>query len=79
MPKKELHLKLEQAFGNIVDDHKKIECYNYFNDEIKPLLSKNSYVEKENEFLRLRTFTIDMNDVDDKKLSTLLGIALSQE
>lgn len=74
--RKELYHKLKMAFQNITTDDKKLQCYEYFRDTIRPTIDRSSYVESENGIMGLREFTIDMEDIKTEHLSTLLGIAL---
>jgi hypothetical protein len=76
LQRKDLYQKLKIAFQNIITDDKKLSCYEYFRDTIRPTLDRSSYVESENTIMGLREFTFDMEDVKTEYLSTLLGVAL---
>lgn len=75
--KKTVYDNLVEAFSRPIKDEKKLECYDYFLEHIKPNISKSEYSEQVDRNRGVVNLIISPDALTFEQLSTLLGIVLS--
>jgi len=72
----EVYHNLLDALSRPIKDNKKLECYEYFLEHIKPNISKSEYSEQTDRNRGVVDLVISPSALTFEQLSTLLGIIL---
>jgi hypothetical protein len=68
---------LAEAFSRPIKDEKKIECYDYFLEHIKPHINKSDYCEQFDRNRGIVNLVMSPDALSFEHMSTLLGIIMS--
>jgi hypothetical protein len=72
----EVYHNLLDALSRPIKDDKKLECYKYFSEHVKPTISKSDYNEKTDRDRGVIDLIISPSALSFEQMSTLLGIIL---